>query len=653
VTFRRATWPLGAFVALAVAWTWPLASHLATRVPHDLGDPLLNTWILWWNAQTVPFTAAWWNPPILVPVPGALALSEHLAGLVPISTPIQLLGGSPLAAYNVCLLLSYALSGWFAWLLVLRLTGSMAAAIVGGVAFATTPYRAGQLGHLQVISSQWMPAIFLALHGYVSSRRRRWLVLFAAAWLLQATSNGYFLLFLPVLIGLWLLWFVDWRVRRRDGVAIVVVWIAASVPLVPPLLEYRRVHAALGLRRMPDEMVRFSATAASFTHASPLLRFWPASPVPTQEDFLFPGVTALLLVLLACLAWRRTAAAEIARPGTARTLAFYAAASIVMWACAFGPGADPGVASWWRPYHWLAFVPGYDGLRVPARFAMLAVFCLSVSAGLAAARLLSLAGRAGPAILVAALAGLAADGAMRGMPLAPPPPRTLLPNAAGAVLELPADDARVNVAAMYRAIEHRRPIFNGYSGYTPPHFVILGLALRRGDASPLTYLAAGRTLAIVVNDRYDDGGDFKRLVDSVPGMKALGVAGAGTVFQLDAQPRFAAAPAGRALAFTRRDAGGQRLVLDLATPQIVRALTFNLRWHYPELGERLRVEQSADGQVWTSAWLDWTGALAVHGAIEDPLLVPIRIPLPDIRTRYLRVYPATDWMAREISVSGP
>ena len=248
-------------------------------------------------------------------------------------------------------------------------------------------------------------------------------------------------------------------------------------------------------------------------------------------------------------------------------------------------------------------MPGYDGLRVPARFAMLAVFCLSVSAGLAAARLLSLAGRAGPAILVAALAGLAADGAMRGMPLAPPPPRTLLPNAAGAVLELPADDARVNVAAMYRAIEHRRPIVNGYSGYTPPHFVILGLALRRGDASPLTYLAAGRTLAIVVNDRYDDGGDFKRLVDSVPGMKALGVAGAGTVFQLDAQPRFAAAPAGRALAFTRRDAGGQRLVLDLATPQIVRALTFNLRWHYPELGERLRVEQSADGEVWTSAWL--------------------------------------------------
>ena len=54
---------------------------------------------------------------------GALALSEHLAGLSLFATPIQLAGGSPLLAYNVCLILSYALSGWFAYLLVLPAHG--------------------------------------------------------------------------------------------------------------------------------------------------------------------------------------------------------------------------------------------------------------------------------------------------------------------------------------------------------------------------------------------------------------------------------------------------------------------------------------------------------------------------------------------------
>ena len=34
----------------------------------------------------------------------ALALTEHLAGLSPITTPIQWLGGSPLLAYNLVLI---------------------------------------------------------------------------------------------------------------------------------------------------------------------------------------------------------------------------------------------------------------------------------------------------------------------------------------------------------------------------------------------------------------------------------------------------------------------------------------------------------------------------------------------------------------------
>lgn len=32
-----------------------LAGRFSTAVPHDLGDPLLSTWILWWNARRIPF----------------------------------------------------------------------------------------------------------------------------------------------------------------------------------------------------------------------------------------------------------------------------------------------------------------------------------------------------------------------------------------------------------------------------------------------------------------------------------------------------------------------------------------------------------------------------------------------------------------------
>lgn len=658
----HAFFALFAWSIFAVLWTWPVASHVATRLPHDPGDPVLNAWLLWWNAQVVPFTAAWWSPPILVPMRGALALSEHLAGLALFASPIQLAGGGPVLAYNVCLLSTYALSGWFAYLLVYRLTSSHVAAACGGLAFAAAPYRAGQLAHVQVLTSQWMPAMLLGLHGYLQEGRPRWLLLFAGAWLLQALSNGYFLLFFPVLLALWLAWFVRWRIAPRRGVVIVTTWVAASLPLVPLLLEYRAVHAALGLVRVPGEVDRFSARLSSLVHPPPLSRFWPSIAAPTQEDYLFPGAT-VVLITIAGLVWgwqRRTPNADSSRDlpasssGGMSTLVFYSVAAVALYACALGPGPeDGGGFVWMRPYRWLALLPGYDGLRVPARFAMLAVLCLSVAAGLAVARLRTAHPVRGTAFAAIVLAGIAADGLMRRVPLVVPPPRAIMPEPLDVpVLELPADDARVNVAAMYRAMHHRRRIFNGYSGHVPPHFRILGMALRRGDTSPLSYLARERPLVILVNDQYDADRKFNTLVSQLPSIVPLGRSGAGSTFLL---PRQSAPPlwtAGATLPARLRDAPGERLEIDLGDTHDVRGVVFNLRWRYGELSEQLLVERSHDGVKWEQATLLWTGALAVAGAVEAPLLTPIRIPLPGTRARYLRISPAPHWMGREMVVVG-
>ena len=49
------------YTLLALIITHPLIWHLSTHVPHDVGDPLLSTYILWWNAHHVPLTAEWWH----------------------------------------------------------------------------------------------------------------------------------------------------------------------------------------------------------------------------------------------------------------------------------------------------------------------------------------------------------------------------------------------------------------------------------------------------------------------------------------------------------------------------------------------------------------------------------------------------------------
>ena len=651
------------FVLLAVFATWPLAGHLTSRIPGDPGDPVLNTWILWWNAHATPLTERWWDAPFLFPMQNAMALSEHLLGISVITTPMQWAGATPLVSYNVAMLLSFALSGFFAYLLGLRLTRSTAAGWCAGLAFAFAPYRASQLSHLQVLTAQWMPLMLLGLHEYLATHawraeasakaaRTAWLTLFGAAWLLQALSNGYFMLFLPALIVPWLAWFVDWRRNPRSGLTILAAWTIASLPLVPILIRFRETHEALGLARSLGDIRQFSATLASFTQASPLMAAWPARAGSGQEHLLFPGVTAIVLVVLGLglIAVKREIRTALALRSP---LVFYAAATLLMWALALGPGGQPdGPAAWWRPYAWLLWLPGFDGLRVPARFAMLGTLTLSAAAALAIARLRPASGAGRAVFVTVVIAGLAADGLMASVPLAVPPARVMLPDAGTAiVVEIPADDPLVNAAAMYRQISHERPLVNGYTGHTPPHYAVLTYALARSDTSILTALARKGPLTIVVSDRADAGRGFREVIEAIPGVSLETVSAAGPVFRLPAHAvSVSSTVAGTLLNHRVTNVSNQRLVVEIENGPEIAAIRFDLRGRLKDLGERLLIEGSDDGIEWRQVWLGWTGEFVFDATLRDPQRVPVQIPLPGAKVRALRIYPAPEWLAEELRI---
>ena len=648
-------------------WTWPVAATLTSRIPHDPGDPVLNIWILWWNAQVTPLTDAWWNAPMMWPMPGAMALSEHLLGLSLVATPLQRAGVNPIGAYNVCLLLTFALSGFFAFLLGRRLTGSTFAGICAGLAFGFSPYRASQLAHIQVLSSQWMPLALLGLHAYLSTGARRWLVVFGVAWVIQALSNGYFLLFFPVLIVAWLAWFVDWRRAPERGLAIVAAWIVASLPLLPILLKYREIHEQLGLTRKVAEIREFSAIPASFLHAAPLMKFWREGAAHNYEQYLFTGVTVVLLALagLALLLARSTRGPVIAGRAGRPPILFYAVATLLMWVLALGPGGqgqDP--ASLYRPYTWLLALPGFNGLRVSSRFAMVGTLCLAMTASLAVAHLSRLSVLAASPVeswtrrwraLAGAvvIAGLVVDGLTRPVPVVPPPGKVILPGSPqAAVIELPLDDTDISVEAMYRSMFHHQPLVNGYSGHFPPHYKVLSLSLWRGDSSALFYLARRRPLAIIVNDRLDNGRSFKQMIEAVPGVQSPGASGAGTIFVLPAQAAPREPPIGPPLQASVRDAGRYLLEFDVGSSRLLSAVAFPLRRRYEDLAPQIRVDTSDDGQTWKESWRGWTGGMAVEATLADPILAPMRLPLAGVRARYVRVYPASEWMKAELVVHG-
>lgn len=294
--WARASASVLAYVSVTAFLGRGVLATLGTSVIHDPGDPLLTAAILHWNAHHLPLTRAWWQFPAFYPTADTLAFSEHLLGLSVVAAPLDWLTGNALVTYNLVVLLTFPLCAAAMYALVFRLTRNGAAAFIAGLAFAFAPYRISHLPHVQTLATFWAPLALLGLHGYAESRRRGWLALYGAAWMLQAATNGYALVFFSLVVGLWVLWFVaarrDWNTLAAIGLTTVI----AFLPLAPILYKYVAVHAFHGFERSVEEIRVYSADVAAVLCAPADLTFWGWLRVSCrQEGELFPGAAVAAL----------------------------------------------------------------------------------------------------------------------------------------------------------------------------------------------------------------------------------------------------------------------------------------------------------------------------------------------------------------------
>jgi len=177
----------------------------------------------------------------------------------------------------------------------------------------------------------------------------------------------------------------------------------------------------------------------------------------------------------------------------------------------------------------LEHVPGFDGVRVPARFAMIVALALAALAGYGAAWVSR--ARLGRAILfvaavIAVLEGtrlpFIVNGAYALRDFNTPEARLFRPARAPAVyrefaaqpsdavlIELPLGPPDFDLRAMFYSVVHWRPLVNGYSGFYPPHYGRLITALseipRHADVSIEALRSTGATHLILHQAAYRDG----------------------------------------------------------------------------------------------------------------------------------------------------
>jgi hypothetical protein len=172
------------------------------------------------------------------------------------------------------------------------------------------------------------------------------------------------------------------------------------------------------------------------------------------------------------------------------------------------------------PFAWFMWLPGFDALRVPARFWLVSLLCLIVFMGLVVARALN--GRTRRVRLAAvalAAAGLAADGWTR-IPMVPVPPQPPRPDLlrGGVVLELPLGQTFADIAAQYRAVMGGWRTVNGFSGYQPAGYAALATASEAESRAVFAPFAGERLHVLVA----EEAAGLRRMVEREPGSEIVG-----------------------------------------------------------------------------------------------------------------------------------
>ena len=268
-------------------------------------------------------------------------------------------------------------------------------------------------------------------------------------------------------------------------------------------------------------------TSNGFTHIGPF-------PISVRNLWRNSRVLGVILALLILVSPRARA---FARQWIGTIAAFMLVAAAAAFLMSLGPEIRSGgrLISEVGPYNFFYWhVPGFDGLRVPARFAMLVMLFLSIAAGLGAAAIERRFRRGG--VIAVALGALAVaeafaapiviNGTVAEGRYATPPARVYtgdqvpgayrflksLPAPGTVVVEFPLGEWAYELRYVFYSTAHWHPLLNGYSGHFPLSYNMNATHLRHPldypDASWETLRRSGATHAVVHGSYYrDDEGE--------------------------------------------------------------------------------------------------------------------------------------------------
>lgn len=463
---------------MTVLMTYPLVLHLGAAIPGDGFDGWQNYWNLWWVKSAVldlhqsPYFTTYLYHPI------GYSLQFHTLNVFNalLTLPVQL-GLGVTISYNFVVLFSFSIGGYGTYLLALHVLGARESvsdhliAFLAGVIFTFSPFHfAHLLGHMQVISLEWLPFYALVLVKALESQRLRLSlrVLLPTVFLVLAgLCDWYFILYLLIFTAIFLGYRMVSQRQVAEPLLITGLIVLLSAVLLSPLLVPIVVEAL----RSPSCLLspfrttaRLSADLLAFVVPNEFHPLWgraatrlsQAFTSSTSERMVFAGYIPLALAGYAL--WRRR-----------RATRFWLIGGLVFFVLSLGPYLHVGGRQLPVPLPYLALyrLPlCIDIARSVSRFDVMVMLSVAIVAALGLQRLLVSFPESRRRVLAVAAIALVC---FEFLPVPYPLSEVWVPsfyqalardNERYAILELPMNRDRP-AHLLYQTV-HRKPIISGY-----------------------------------------------------------------------------------------------------------------------------------------------------------------------------------------------
>ncbi len=371
-------------------WTYPLIRKFSTEMAGLGGDRYIYLWNMWWLKKALLELHT--NPLFTdyIFYPQGLGLGFHDFSILNAFFSIPLQGlFSFQEIYNLLFLLTFIVGGLGGFLLVRYLTGDSLAGFFAGMVFVFWGARIYNVDHLSLASIQWFPFCALYLFKTLRESSYRNPLLLALFLVFNALSSLYYAVYMVLFVGLFLVYCL-WQERKifcatacltrflLAGFLATLVMLPMLLPMLAEVFEGQEyINSPVLIEESASPHLLFFPNVNHAILGKYVRYLYERCDIPIQWGLTggsFLGYTVLVLSLYAILKLKHL------------NKAFWILTGLVFLILACGP--HPRIFSTFYtniplPYQLFQHIPILKALRIPIRFLMVVMLCVSVLSGYA------------------------------------------------------------------------------------------------------------------------------------------------------------------------------------------------------------------------------------------------------------------------------